>query len=260
LEKTMTPMRLGCRVAAAACVLVAVGLSQAYAQFPPPPGQSQTAAQDPAFPPPPGQNRAPAQDSAFPPPPGQSRVSAQDPAFPPPGQRTPSHGISIAPGGGGSFGPPAGGSFAPPGPGGGFSGGPPAPPSEQQRICSTFPSIREEVEKTGSLIRSAGERKLPREEVCPLFKTFAVKEGKMLSFLETNEKLCGVPPKIIAQMKVGHAKTIQMRNVVCTAAPMGSAGPTLSDALGAPIIADDSSANRPGRGTFDTLTGNALQK
>jgi hypothetical protein len=254
----MKPMRLGCRVAAAACVMVAVGLSQAHAQFPPPPGQSQAAAPDPAFPPPPGQGRAPAQDSAFPPPPGQNRVSAQDPAFPPPGQRAPSHGISIAPGGGGSFGPPAGGSFAPPG-GGGFSG-PPPQMSEAQKVCTTFPSIREEVEKSGGLIRSAGERKAPREEVCPLFKAFAVKEGKMLSFLETNEKLCGIPPKIVAQMKTGHARTIQMRNTVCSAAPMGSAGPTLSDALGAPIIADDTSAKRPGRGTFDTLTGNALQK
>jgi hypothetical protein len=261
LEKTMKPMRLqGCRIAAAACVLVVAGLSQADAQFPPPPGQSQSAAQDAAFPPAPGQGRAPAQDSAFPPPPGQSRVSAQDPAFPPPGQRAPSGGISIAPSGGGSFGPPpAGGGFAPPGPGGGFSG-PPAPPSEQQRVCSTFPALREEVQKSGGLITSASERKAAREEVCPLFKAFAVKEGKMLSFLETNERLCGVPPKIIAHIKTGHAKTIQMRNVVCSAAPMGAAGPTLSDALGGPIIADDSTAKRPGRGTFDTLTGNALQK
>ena len=35
---------------------------------------------------------------------------------------------------------------------------------------------------------------------------------------------------------------------------------TLSDALGGPIIVDDTSAKLPGRGTFDTLTGNALQK
>ena len=38
------------------------------------------------------------------------------------------------------------------------------------------------------------------------------------------------------------------------------AAPTLSDALGGPIIADDQSAKQPGRGTFDTLTGNALQR
>jgi hypothetical protein len=115
------------------------------------------------------------------------------------------------------------------------------------------------MEKSGGLIRAASGRKATREEVCPLFKSFAVKESKMLSFLETNQKLCGVPPKIIAQLKIGHAKTIQIRNAVCSAAPMGTAAPTLSDALGGPIIADDTSAKLPGRGTFDTLTGNALQ-
>jgi hypothetical protein len=40
----------------------------------------------------------------------------------------------------------------------------------------------------------------------------------------------------------------------------GPSGPTLSDALGGPIIADDQTAKLPNRGTFDTLTGNALQK
>ena len=125
----------------------------------------------------------------------------------------------------------------------------------------TFPSIREDVEKGAAVIRAASERKAPREEVCPLFKSFAAKEGKMLSFLETNQKLCGVPPKIIVQMKTNHAKTVQLRNTVCSTGPVGpAAGPTLSDALGGPVIADDTSAKLPGRGTFDTLTGNALQR
>ena len=253
----MKPIRLqGCRIAAAACVLVVAGLSQAAAQFPPPPGQS-----------------APRQDSAFPPPPGQGQAAGrEDPAFPPPqapGQSSGPTRITIGPAGGGGFsappsagggfGPPSGGGFSAPGPGGGFSGGPAGPPSEAQRVCTTFPAIREDMTKSGALIRAASERKATREEVCPLFKSFAVKEAKMLSFLETNQKLCGVPPKIITQLKTGHAKTIQIRNVVCSAAPMGTAAPTLSDALGGPIIADDTSAKLPGRGTFDTLTGNALQ-
>jgi hypothetical protein len=242
----MKPIRLlGRRFAAAACVLVAAGVSQAAAQFPPPPGQQKAVAQDSAFPPPPGQAQAPASDPAFPPPPGQRR----------------STGISISPGGGGSFGPPpGGGGFSAPGPGGGFSGGMPGPPSEQQRICSSFPSIREDVEKSGGMIKAASERKASREEVCPLFKNFTAKEGKMLAFLETNQKLCGVPPKIVSQMKLGHAKTLKIRDNVCSTAPMAGAGPTLSDALGGPIIADDTSAKLPGRGTFDTLTGNALQR
>ena len=191
----MTPYRLPLgRILALACVLVGAGLSEAAAQFPPPPGQTAPAQAAPGsvFPPPPGQRQ---QDSAFPSPPGQGSAPTS---------------ITVGPSGGG-FGPPA--------------------------------------------------RKASREEVCPIFKSFAVKEAKMVTFLETNQKLCGVPPNIITQMKTNHAATIRIRTAVCSAAPAGpSAAPTLSDALGGPIIADDQSAKLPGRGTFDTLTGNALQK
>jgi hypothetical protein len=217
---------------AVACVLVMAGLSQAAAQFPPVPGQAASGGQQSvAFPP-------AQQDSAFPPPPGQGRASA-------PG------GFSAASPGGGLFTAP---------PGSGFGGGP--GPSEAQRICINFPTIREDVEKSAALIKTASERKASREEVCPLFKTFAAKEGKMIAFLETNQKLCGVPSKIIVQVKTNHAGTIRIRNAVCSTGPMPGAprGPTLSDALGGPVIADDASAKLPGRGTFDTLTGNALQK
>lgn len=226
----MKPNRLHrCRMLAAACVLVVAGLSEAAAQFPPVPGQAPSQA---------------ASGSVFPPPPGQAPAQRQDPAFPPP----PGQSQGAAPGG-----------FSPAQPGG-FGGGGPGP-SEAQKVCLTFPSIREDVEKGAAVIRAAGDRKAPREEVCPLFKSFAAKEGKMVSFLETNQRLCGVPPKIVTQVKANHAKTIQLRNTVCSTGPVGpAAGPTLSDALGGPVIADDTSAKLPGRGTFDTLTGNALQR
>jgi hypothetical protein len=170
-------------------------------------------------------------------------------------------GISVAPGGGGSFSPaPSNGGFPSPS-GGGFSPPAPAGPSEAQRVCLQFPTIREATEKSAAAIRTAGDRKASREEVCPLFKTFAVHEAKLVSFLTTNQKLCGVPLNIIAQVKKNHANTIRIRNNVCSAAPVaGPSGPTLSDALGGPIIADDQTAKLPNRGTFDTLTGNALQK
>lgn len=125
----------------------------------------------------------------------------------------------------------------------------------------TFPVLREDVEKSAGVIKAASERKASREEVCPLFKIFAAKEGKMISFLEANQRTCGVPPKVIAQVKSNHAGTLRIRNTVCSAAPAGPPpGPTLSDALGGPIIADDESAKKPGRGTFDTLTGNVLAR
>jgi len=116
------------------------------------------------------------------------------------------------------------------------------------------------VEKGAGQIRAASERKATREEVCPLFKSFAAKEAKMVKFLETNRTLCGVPPQVIGQVKTSHTQTIRIRNQVCSAAPAGQSGPTLSDALGGPIIADDTASKQPGRGTFDTLTGNVLSR
>jgi hypothetical protein len=230
----MKPYRLPrCRYLAVACVLAVAGLSEAVAQFLPAPGQTTPGArQSAAFPPPQGQGQAAGQsDAAFPPPPAPGQASA-------PG------GFSAAPPGGGFGGPRPGG-----------------PPSEAERVCSAFPALREEVEKGAGVIKAASERKATREEVCPLFKAFAAKESKMITFLETNRTLCGVPPKIITQVKTNHAGTVRIRNNVCSTAPTGPApGPTLSDALGGPIIADDESAKKPGRGTFDTLTGNVLSR
>jgi hypothetical protein len=266
------------RVLAGAFILAVAGLVPAAAQFPPPPGQNQSASgQSSPFPPPPGQSQPAAaqSNSPFPPPPSQqqqqSSVNSPFPPAPAPGSfggaAPPSQGSFGALQGG--FGVRPGGSSGGP-PQGGFGGGPaqggfggPGPmgggPSEAQKVCLTFPSIREDVEKGAAGIRAASDRKATREEVCPLFKSFAAKEAKMVKFLETNQKVCGIPPNIIPQVKQNHAKTIQIRNAVCSAAPSAPSGPTLSDALGGPIIADDTNV-RTGRGTFDTLTGNALQR
>lgn len=247
---------------AGACALLFASLTDAAAQFPPPPGQNQnqSAAANSPFPPPPQQGQQQNQlQSPFPPAPG---AQASAPAFggaPPPSAggfgAMQQGGFGVRPGG--FSGGPAQGSFSGPAQGG-FSG-PPAGPTKEQEVCLTFPSIRDEVEKGAAGIRAAGERKAAREEVCPLFKSFAVKEAKLVKFLETNQRVCGVPPNVITQVRQNHAKTIQIRNTVCSAAPAAAAGPSLSDALGGPIIADDTSS-RSGRGVFDTLTGNALQR
>jgi hypothetical protein len=168
--------------------------------------------------------------------PGQSTPSA---AFPPaPGQTGPSQASSGPPGGQGSAFPP--------------------PPGQQQQVCMGFVPLREEAQKGAEAIRAAGERKAPREEVCGLFKNFAVKEARLVKFLVDHKSTCGVPAKAIAAARSNHAKTLEIRKNVCSAGPAPS-GPSLSDALGGPIIADDTSAT-PGRGTFDTLTGNVLAR
>jgi hypothetical protein len=127
-------------------------------------------------------------------------------------------------------------------------------------VCLTFPAIRAEVEKGFGLIKVAGERKASREEACSLFKSAVAKEAKMLKFLETNRTVCGVPLQAINQVKTNHANTTRIRNQVCSAGPTGPvAAPSLSDALGGPVIADDPNAAK-GRGTFNTLTGNVLAR
>jgi hypothetical protein len=232
------------RVLAGAVLLGTCALDQAAAQFPPPPGQT-AAAPSGVFPPPPGQQQQPQQSPSPFPAPGQASA-------PPGGFGSPSGGFGGVQQGG--FGVQPGGFSQPPG-----GMGPPGGPSEAQKVCLTFPTIREDVEKGAAGIRAASERKATREEVCPLFKAFTLKEAKLVKFLETNQKLCGVPPNVITQVRQNHAKTVQIRNNVCSAAPAAAAAPTLSDALGGPIIADDTSV-KTGRGTFDTLTGNALQR
>ena len=207
------------RAAAIACVLIGAGVSQAQAQFPAPGGGA----------------------SPFPPPPGQTSQPGNDP-FPP------------APGGPPRSGAAGGGPSPFPEPGGG-GGGPPG--GGNTALCMKFPEIRADTEKAAGAIRAAGEKKLSREEVCPLFQKFAASEARMLKFLSDNQRNCGVPPDAIKTVKTNHARTLQMRTAVCSAAPR--MGPSLSDALSSPIL-PDADEKKPGRGTFDTLTGNPLTR
>ncbi len=178
---------------------------------------------------------APAQPSAFPPPPTQA-----SPFPPPPGQPS-------------AFPAPPGQTATQPSP---FAA--PGAQSSARSVCEGFVPLRQAAERDASAIRAASERKASREEVCPLFKRFAVSEAKVIKFMETNRTLCGVPPNAITQVKNNHAQTIKIRNVVCSAAPAAPAAPTLSDALGSPITPTE--PPKPGRGTFDTLTGNVLAR
>jgi hypothetical protein len=135
-----------------------------------------------------------------------------------------------------------------------------APPSANRSVCDTFPAIRAAVEKGGMAIQAASKRKANREEACPLFKRFAIAEAKLVNFLSKNKTACGVPDQAIKLAKTNHAKTLQVRDNVCSSGPAAPAGPSLSDALGGPIIADDTSAKKSGSSPFDTLTGNVLSR
>ncbi len=223
-----------CALAVASAVVLA-GLSQALAQFPPPPGQSSQPAGASPFPPPPGQNNPfpppPSQSSPFPPPPGQASAPGSSPFPGPPSVRS---------------GAPAGGRLSP------FA--PPGSAPAASSPCESFVALRQDAEKNAAAIKAAGDRKATREEVCPLFQRFVASEAKMVKFMETNQQLCGVPPEAVKQVKGNHGRSTQMRNQICSAGPSAPRGPSLSDAFGGSVVAP-AEAPKPGRGTFDTLTG-----
>jgi hypothetical protein len=130
-------------------------------------------------------------------------------------------------------------------------------PPPGANACEAFVPLRQDAEKNAAAIRTASERQAPREEICPLFQRFTASEAKVVKFLETHQKQCGIPPDVIKTSKANHGKTIQIRNQVCRAGP-AVAAPSLSDALGGPAVPDTSAPAKRGVGTFDTLTGSPL--
>jgi hypothetical protein len=154
------------------------------------------------------------------------------------------------------------------GPPGGPQAGPPGgPPGGQEPPCfKEFLALRQDAQKKASLINSAKDRKPPptREEMCQTVKTFAAAEAKVIKFVVDNQASCGIPGEAITQMKAGQAHTVKFRTAVCTGGPAAAkaaapAVPKLSDELGIRGIAGPT-GGATGRGTFDTLTGNALER
>jgi hypothetical protein len=134
------------------------------------------------------------------------------------------------------------------------------PPRQQQEpsCMKDFVRLRDDAERHGKSVMAAQKAKVPLPEACKLLTAFAVSQEKMLAFVKKNQVSCGIPPEIIQQISKGHTNVAQARTKVCAMAaqPQRPAGPSLSDALGAPI--PDSSNIKSGRGTFDTLTGTPL--
>ena len=95
---------------------------------------------------------------------------------------------------------------------------------------------------------------------CQLFNAFVAAQSKMLKYATDNATWCGIPNQVVSDLKGGITKTSEIRTRVCqaAAAPPRPAGPSLSDALSGPV--PDSNNIKTGRGTFDTLTGNPLEK
>lgn len=212
--------------------------------FPPVRGAVGTAA-DPAFPP---VNGAPARSAA---------VRRNDPAFPPVNgapsavaapSAFPSQGVAPVLGGGGGF-------AAPPQAG---------PPPGGDECMKEFLPLREATEKRGKLIQAASARHAPPDEACKLIAQYSLAESKMVKFIDTHSKKCGIPDNVGKQMRTSHKGTESMLQKVCDAAKQarlrGPAGPSLSDVLGSGGGAPEAIAPKKGGSTFDTLSGNVLTR
>jgi hypothetical protein len=132
-------------------------------------------------------------------------------------------------------------------------------PAQEPPCMKDFSPLREDASKKARAVTEAGQRKAPPKETCPLFNAFAAAEAKLIKYAEENGTWCGIPPEVVKQMKTNHVKTRDIRGKVCAAAvrPAGPAAPSLSDALGATRVPNAETV-KPGRGTFDTLTGTPL--
>jgi hypothetical protein len=144
--------------------------------------------------------------------------------------------------------------------------GSPARAQQQQMACANdIVPLRTAVEKAGLSVKASIEGKADRSVICEKIKSFAANEAKFVKYLETNASWCGIPGEALQQVKDTHTRTLKMRGQACAAGPGPAArqgpppGPGLSDALGtirAPAAAD----NKNDRGTYNTLTGNPLQR
>lgn len=135
-----------------------------------------------------------------------------------------------------------------------------------EECMNDFVKLRQEAEKRGAAIQAAGKRKAPASEACKLITAFSASETKMINYVVTNSKKCGIPGEIAEQLKKGHQNTTGMQKKVCDIASQqqqrGPGGPSLSDVLGSSSAAPEAntSAKKYGGTTFDTLNGNVLQR
>ncbi len=137
-----------------------------------------------------------------------------------------------------------------------------APQQQQEPPCfKEFVALRADAEKKRGAIEAAGKKKVPPAVACRLFNDYAASEVKLIKFVTANTSTCGMPKELLDNLNKGHAQTTQIRTRVCEVAAAGPpkpAGPRLSDVLGSPV--PDASNVKPGRGTFDTLSGSPLAR
>jgi hypothetical protein len=106
-------------------------------------------------------------------------------------------------------------------PGGPWTLPPPARPPAPLPVCQQLLALRDEVQKHGTAIQKANERKATVQDACKLFKTFLAEEAKFIRGLEDNSQTCAVPSDAMKQAKEAHAKAGEVARQVCDAAARG---------------------------------------
>jgi len=136
--------------------------------------------------------------------------------------------------------------------------GTPAAPRQQPPCLADFTKLRLDAENKAKAIQAASKRHASAKEACGLFNSFHAAQAKMYKYATENATWCGIPSQVIEQIKGGMTQAATIRTKLCkmAEAPPRPAGPSLSDALTAPV--PDSSNIKTGRGTFDTLTGSPI--
>ncbi len=123
--------------------------------------------------------------------------------------------------------------------------------------------LRAEAEKKAAAIKAAAATK-KQPVVCAAFKNFAAAEAKVIKYVEDHGVECRIPPEAAKSLKANHAKTLEIRTKVCdTAAAPQPRAPSLSDALGTsrvPTVPQENAVGKKSGSTFDTLTGNSLNR
>ncbi len=149
----------------------------------------------------------------------------------------------------------------PPGAGTGWSGG---GGGGGGRDCGgEFMPLRADAEKKAAAIKAAAATK-QQPAVCAAFRNFAAAEAKVIKYVEEHGAECRIPPDAAKMLKTNHAKTLEIRTKVCdTASNPQPRMPSLSDALGTsrvPTAPQENTLGKRSGSTFDTLTGNSLNR
>jgi hypothetical protein len=106
----------------------------------------------------------------------------------------------------------------------------PAQPSQAgagDECMKDYLPLRAEAEKRGQLIKAAGNRRAPPDDLCKLITDYGQSEIAMIRYLEANMTICAIPARMPDQLKSAHKTAAALQNKVCASAQQrGPAGPT----------------------------------